>query len=102
MADEKSDAAPISALVAAMTDSGVLRLYANGFTLGLTNADTSIVLQLHGRPIAILNVSYTLAKTLSLKLERLVAEWETKTGNKLVTTDDIDKVFGDSAGEKKE
>lgn len=71
----------------------IVRLYANGFALGLTNADAHIVLQMFGRPIAVLNLSYTLAKTLSEKLQVLVNEWETKTGKEIVTTGEIDRLF---------
>jgi hypothetical protein len=77
----------------AMADPSAARIYANGFTLGLTNADVFIVLQMFGRPIGIVNVSYTLAKTLSQKLEKLVSDWEAKTGHKIETTDTIDRAF---------
>lgn len=87
----------------ALNNPAVLRLYANGFTLGLSNADAYIVLQQFGRPTAFVNMSYTLAKTLSLKLGRMVAEWETRTGQQLVTTDRIDAAFAkDVADETKQ
>lgn len=79
----------------ALLDSSVPKIYANGFSIGLTNADTQIVLMLFGRPIAVLSLSYTLAKTLSGKLSYLVSEWEKRTGHPLQTTDSIDKVFGE-------
>jgi hypothetical protein len=69
------------------------KFYANGFTLGMTNADAFIVLQFAGQPIALVNFSYTLAKTLSEKLVRLVADWEAKTGQKLATTETIEGAF---------
>jgi hypothetical protein len=78
----------------AMADPSLARLYANGFTLGLTNADVYIILQMFGRPTGVVNLSYTLAKTLSMKLEKLVKDWELKTGNELATTDTIDQAFG--------
>ena len=80
----------------AMADPSMARLYANGFTLGLTNADVYIVLQMFGRPIGVVNLSYTLAKTLSLKLQRLVKDCEEKTQQELATTDTIDRAFGPS------
>jgi hypothetical protein len=79
--------------VVALVDPAVPKIYANGFTLGLTNADVQIVLKLFGRPIAVLSFSYTLAKTISEKLSRIVTEWEEKTGNTLANTDAIDKAF---------
>lgn len=83
----------LAPLALALRDPEVKRLYANGFTLGLSNADTHIVLQFFGRPIAVVNMSYTLAKTLSGQLNALVRSWEEKTGATLQTTDMIDKVF---------
>jgi len=72
------------------------RIYANGFTLGMTNADVFVVLQQFGRPIAVLSLSYTLAKTLSHKLSELVSDWEGKTKKELQTTDKIDEAFRDT------
>jgi hypothetical protein len=80
-------------LVAALRDPAVQRLYANGFTIGLSNADAHIVLQMFGRPIAVWNLSYTLAKTLGQKLNQLVSEWEQQTGQEIVTTDKVDLAF---------
>lgn len=71
----------------------VPKIYANGFALGLTNADVQIVLKLFGRPIAVLSLSYTLAKTMAEQFSGLVKHWETKTGQTLQTTQTIDKAF---------
>jgi hypothetical protein len=71
----------------------IANIYANGFALGFTNADTQLVLLLSGRPVAVVNFSYTLAKSISEKLGKLVEEWEKKTGHDLQTTDSIDKAF---------
>ncbi len=71
------------------------RLYANGFAIGMSNADVHIVLQMFGRPFAVWNLSYTLAKTLSEKLAVLVKEWETRIGHEIVTTDKVDLAFKD-------
>jgi len=72
---------------------GLPQTYANGFMLGLTNADAFIVLQTFGKPTTVLSMSFTLAKTLSLKLAELVNDWETKTGEKIQTTDVVGKAF---------
>lgn len=94
MADTgESTPAPLAALAAAQSDPAVARIYANGFAVGLTNADAVIVLQLSGHPVAIVNLSYTLAKTLAQRLGRIVAELETAIDTTLVTTDKIDEVF---------
>jgi hypothetical protein len=75
-------------------------IYANGFSLGFTNADTQLVLMLSGRPIAVVNFSYTLAKSISEKLGKLVEEWEKKTGHSLQTTESIDKAFATARPEE--
>lgn len=80
--------------VSALVEPSIPKVYANGFSLGLTNADTQLVLKLFGRPILVLSISYTLAKTLSEKLKLLVEQWESKTGHPLQTTESIDKCFG--------
>jgi hypothetical protein len=109
MADELTPApAPtkpktVDPLDEALNTPDVQHLYANGFALGLTTADVSIILKQFNRPFAVMSLSYTLAKTLSEKLARLVAEWETKTGQRLVTTDQIQLAFSkDSSAETKQ
>ena len=87
---QQQDQLPV---IQALRDPAVHRLYANGFTIGMTNADMHVVLQLFGRLVAVVNLSYTLAKTLSIKLAGVVAEWEKRTGRELATTDAIDEAF---------
>jgi hypothetical protein len=77
----------------ALLDPSIPKIYANGFSLGLTNADAQLVLMLFGRPITVLSLSYTLTKTLSEKLTSLVNDWEKKTGHVIETTDSIEKAF---------
>jgi hypothetical protein len=77
----------------------IANIYANGFTLGFTNADTQLVLLFSGRPILVVNFSYTLAKSISEKLGKLVNDWEKKTGHDLQTTESIDKAFATGKAE---
>ncbi len=84
---------PTSPDTIALADPAVPKIYANGFTLGLTNADVQIVLKLFGRPITVLSLSYTLAKTMAEQFSSLVKHWETKTGLTLQTTQTIDQAF---------
>jgi hypothetical protein len=79
--------------VLALANPAVPKIYANGFTLGLTNADVQIVFKLFGRPILVLSLSYTLAKTMAEQFSDLVEHWEKQTGQKLQTTQTIDKAF---------
>lgn len=97
MAESRTAEAPgdttAQVLQAAVADTSIPRTYANGFALGLTNADITIVLQRNGQPVTVLNLSYTLAKTLAQRVGRLVAELEERIGNPLVTTEKIDELF---------
>ena len=80
-------------LLDALAKPDLVRLYANGFGLGMSNADAYVILHQFGQPVGIINMSYTLAKTLALRLGSLVAEWETRVGQPLATTDKLDEVF---------
>ena len=86
-------APPPSAQFVALADPTIAKIYANGFMLGFTNSDTQLVLLLSGSPVAVVNFSYTLAKTLTEKLGKLVEDWEKKTGHPLQTTESIDQAF---------
>lgn len=74
------------------------KVYANGFQIGISNADMHVILTLAGRPIQVMFLSYTLAKTLHEKLGGVVQEFETQVDRKMLTTDDIHEAF--QGGEK--
>jgi len=76
------------------------KLYANGFTVGLSNADVVIVLQRFGKPVALLNISYTLAKTLAQRVGTVVSDFEASIYQNILTTDRIDEAVKE-ASEKK-
>lgn len=73
----------------ALLDESIPHFYFNGFINGLGTGDISIVLQRSGGNVAVLNTSYTVAKTLALKLGELVAALEEATGNSIMTVEDI-------------
>lgn len=80
----------------AVGDKDVPKLYASGFGVGLSNSDIFIVFQrFSDTPVAIVNLSYTLAKTLAQRLGVLVSEFEQAIGGgqEILTTDRIDEVF---------
>lgn len=68
-------------------------LYANGFISALGNGDTLLILQQSGRPIATLNLSFTLAKTLVQKLGGIIEGLEADSGNTIMTTDDMTRIL---------
>jgi hypothetical protein len=92
-ADQPKEDANFTVLKKAIEDSTLPRIYANGFATGLGSADVVLVLQLQGRPVAIVNLSYTLTKTLAEKLGELVTKFEQAIGQDLVTTDKVDKAM---------
>ncbi len=78
----------------AMASPDVPKLYANGFVTGFSSADTTILLQQNGVSVAALNLSFTTAKSLALKLGGLIKDIESQTGNTIMTTEDVDASFG--------
>jgi hypothetical protein len=62
-----------------------IKLYCNGFIIGVGSADVTVVLNLNGKNIGALNLSYTSAKTLSESLGKGILDFERKTGQKIMT-----------------
>src|SRR5690349_13559453 len=90
--DSQRDAAA-EVLSKVKDDLSLPRIYTNGFAVGLSNADITVVLQLSGRPTHVMHMSFTLAKTLAQRLGRVVSEFETVLSTELITTDKIDAAF---------
>ena len=72
-------------------ESGVPKLYFNGFVCAFGPGDLFIILERNGKPEGVLNMSFSVAKTLSSKLADLVRSLEVKTGNTIMTTEDVQK-----------
>jgi hypothetical protein len=75
-------------------DADIPKLYANTFAIVMGTADVTIVLEQNGRPIALLNLSFTSSKTLASKLGGVISKLEENSGREIMTTDDIQKMFG--------
>ena len=69
-------------------------LYVNGFTNNATLGDIMVVLEANGRPVGVLNMSYTVAKTFVIKMGALVKMFEERTGRPMLTIDDVAKILG--------
>jgi hypothetical protein len=50
-----------------------------------------VVLERNGQPVAVLNASYTIAKTLSVLLGNAIAQLEELSGHPIMTTMEIEK-----------
>lgn len=83
----------------ALGDPEIQKIYANGFSNAMGIGDIVILLKNSGKPIAVLNLSYTVAKTLALKLGALISQLEDATGNTIMTTDDIKKSLSKGGNE---
>jgi hypothetical protein len=75
----------------AVESPDIPKLYANGFMTGYSNSDLIVILQQNGMPIASLNLSFTTAKSLALKLGNLIKDIEMMSGQAIMTTDDVEK-----------
>lgn len=72
-----------------LSDDTIPEIHFNGFINALGQGDTLIILTRHGRPVARLTASYTVAKTLAKKLAEMIVGLEQNTGNVIMTTDEI-------------
>jgi hypothetical protein len=86
--------------VQAALKAGVPQLYFNGVVNSMSNGDVMTVLERNGAPIAILNMSFTMAKSISVALGQLVATLEQMSGREIMTTLDIQRFAKENAKEK--
>lgn len=68
-------------------------LYLNSFKAGLSAADVFVIIQRNGEDLAVLNMSYTVAKSLGEALSRLIADLEKKSGRVIMTSNDVAQVL---------
>lgn len=73
----------------AMNNPNLQRIYANGFICGIGTGDIGIIFKNGNLHVGALNLSYTVAKTLAIKLGQIIADLESKTGNEIMITDKI-------------
>ena len=98
MTDQKA-AVPAERLTGAMA-TDVPRIYFNGFACGYSPGDIMCVLERNGEPTAILNMSYTVAKTLSASLTHLVGLLEETSEQPILTTHEVSGFLGQIPPEK--
>ena len=65
--------------------------YANGFQVVAGQSDVIVILQRNGKDVEVINLSFTVAKTLAQGLNKIVQLIESKTGMDIKTTHDIAK-----------
>lgn len=75
----------------ALNNKDLPNIYFNGFIQSIGTGDIAIVIKRNNNPVALLNTSYTVAKTFAQKLNDLISRLEFKTSNTIMTTEDISK-----------
>ena len=84
----------------ALKNEAIPKYYANGFISAMGTGDICLFLKQADAPVAIVNLSYTVAKSLALMLGSVIAELEKKSGNTIMTTDDINKLMSSNKKEE--
>ena len=82
----------------ALTSPNIPHLYSNGFISGMGNGDCFVVLLQNGRPVATINLSYTVTKSLANTLGSIISDLEKNSGNVIMTTKDLDGVLAKAQG----
>ena len=75
----------------ALEDESLPNIYFNGFVNTIGSGDVLIVLKRHEKPVAILNVSHSVAKTFAEKLGGVLASFEQDVNVPIMTTDEINQ-----------
>lgn len=88
------DQDPNTQALAQALRSDIPHLYVNSFVNAIGSGDVIISLGQNDKAVATVNMSYTLAKTLAEKLGVMLADLERRTGNNIMTTDDINHALG--------
>lgn len=68
-------------------------IYFNGFVTSTTSGDGLLVLERNSKPVATLNASFTVIKTLAAALTQLIDNIEANSGRPIMTTHEMDAFF---------
>jgi hypothetical protein len=77
---------------AAINSGDVPKIYFNGFVNALTSGDVMAVVERTGKAVAILNMSFTVAKSFAQGLGATVAQIESASGRQMLTTKEIEAI----------
>lgn len=87
------DTAVTNELDKAIANPDVPKIYANGFVNAIGTGDVAILFKNGNSPAAVVNLSYTVAKSLAAKIGYLIAQLEEGTGNTIMISDEINKAM---------
>ncbi len=85
----------------AVQDSNIPKIYVNGFIVSTALSDFTVVMQLNGQTIQVMNVSYTSLKSLQEAIKTSIDNFEKKTGVSLLTISQIKNALIDTQIEHK-
>lgn len=71
-------------------------IYFNEFGIGVSKNDILILLRRNGKSEAVVNASHITAKSLMSALDEALREFEAKTNQKILTSDEIEKLMDES------
>jgi hypothetical protein len=94
MSDEKpSKEQDANERISRATDAGVPQIYFNGFVSTMSTGDVLTILERNGKPVVVLNMSYTIAKTLALSLGQIISQFESGVERNMLTTHEVQKAL---------
>ena len=80
----------------AIQSPDVEKVYFNGFSNSIGGGDIIITLYKNGEAAKVINTSFTVAKTLAIKLKETIDIIEKKTGSEIMTSDFIQSKLTES------
>lgn len=86
----------LKTFTAALVNEQVPKIYFNSFINLVGSSDVAISIQRNGASVGVLNLSYSTAKSLAIKLGEAISAFEATTGNKIMTVDEINKNRGNN------
>lgn len=66
-------------------------IYANGFVSRMSQGDIMMIMERNAEPVAVINLSYTVTKSLIVSLGQLISKLEEISGREIMTTRDIEE-----------
>ena len=84
---------PIQMMQKALDDPEIPKLYANAFECALGTGDVALVLKNADKTVGVVNMSYTVAKTLSINLHEFVKFLEAKSRTAVLTSGEVEKAL---------
>lgn len=92
LTNAQNQAAALNQLInLALESESIPKIYCNGFTNAVGNSDVMLVLQQNGKPAGVVNMSFTIAKTLSQSLKEIIDSIEQKSNQSIMTTHEVEK-----------